>query len=326
MAIPYKEYLIITPTPEYYEGLGLRAVVRTQQYEGEQVLNITALDNPIQPGDRLVFGCDAYTREMIEPLDEALYEALRPLGNSPDGSATDALAYATWAGVGLRKLGDAQSADTMTQLYPGTPPFEVMVAHYWYEQAEFSGYGFLAEITGGADSRDPSARAMAVYSDPECTQYLWTGGAYQLGPSRLGQVDEEGVPLQVWFSDTPPGQRTAQEEEWHLACLFGSAQEGHATLPIGGELLLQFWDRDQGQSPGGSEWVDTGATVIAQAGTLYRISDAGVAASLTPGQAIKFTESGTETTFTGVWAGGADYIEIDPFVQAVVGDALWAYV
>lgn len=77
--------------------------------------------------------------------------------------------------------------------------------------------------------------------------------------------------------------------------------------------------------PGGTEWVDTGATVASQAGQLYQISDEAVVAALTPGQQIKFTETGAETTFTGVWPGGTDYVEIDPFVQAAVGDALWSF-
>jgi hypothetical protein len=244
------EYLILTANPDAYfpgdiETSPYRAIVQTGEHEGQAILNITHTENPTLPGDTLVLGADPHTGMLTEPFDSALWQAIRPYGNNPDGSATGYLGYHSWAGVPLRMLGDPNSTDLMERLYPDVPPFEIMVGHYWYEQAEFSGYGFLAEITGGADSRDPSARAMAVYSDPECTQYLWTGGAYQLGPSRLGQVDEEGVPLQVWFSDTPPGQRTAQEEEWHLACLFGSAQEGHATLPVGGELLLQFWDRIQ---------------------------------------------------------------------------------
>lgn len=41
------------------------------------------------------------------------------------------------------------------------------------------------------------------------------------------------------------------------------------------------------------------------------------------GQQIKVTETGVKTTFTGVWAGGADYVEIDPFMQAAVEEALW---
>lgn len=328
----YKEYLILTSTPEAYDQAGYRAVVLQGDHtDGRTKVMITHTENPLIDGDTLVYGFDPYTGKKTEPFDEVLYQEIVPLGNNPDGSATCHLGFSTWAGAEKRMCGDEDSADPMVQLYPGTPPFEIMVEHFWYEQAEFSGFGFLAEIKGGAETRDPSVRAMGVYSDPECTAYLWTGGAYQLGPSRLGQIDEVGdeegngvgEPLMVWFSDTPAGQRTQEQKDWHLACLFGSAQEGHATLEVGESLLLQFWDHNQ--TPVGTEWIDTGATITAQFGTIYEISDEVVCAALVPNQKIRFTETGAEVTFTGLRTGYTDQIEIDPFVQATIGDPLWSF-
>lgn len=105
-------------------------------------------------------------------------------------------------------------------------------------------------------------------------------------------------------------------------------QFAKVTLPSGVEAKRYRvrWGGNVGSGGGsGTEWVNTGATVVSQAGQLYQISDEAVASGLTPGQTIRFTETGTETTFVGVWAGGADYLEIDPFVQAYVGDALWSF-
>jgi hypothetical protein len=136
-------------------------------------------------------------------------------------------------------------------------------------------------------------------------------------------VDAHGEPLTVYYTDSWDGDRPAERKDWHIAMLLGSAQEGYSTLPSDEDgIQFLFWEKTQGGGQGGSEWVDTGATVIAQAGTVYRISDAAVAAALVPGQQIKLGDA--ETTFTGVWAGGADYIQIDPFVRAAVGDAIWA--
>lgn len=42
---------------------------------------------------------------------------------------------------------------------------------------------------------------------------------------------------------------------------------------------LILTDAPEAYVTGGSEWVDTGATVISQAGQLYRVSDIGVAAA-----------------------------------------------
>lgn len=182
-------------------------------------------------------------------VNQAEYLAIRPLGNA-DGRATETLRYHYWLGEEPRQIGNPEAADPIERLYPtDNLPFEIIIDHYWYEQAEFSGWGFLAEIIGGAASRDPSVRAMAVYSDSAHTQYLWTGGAFQQGASRLGQVDSQGNPLTVWFSDTPPGFRTVQKTPWNLAVLWASVQEGTCVLTSDNPLRLQFWPHSQGYVP-----------------------------------------------------------------------------
>lgn len=167
----------------------------------------------------------------VARADLDAYLAIRPLGNEPEGQATGTLRFHHFMGDAPPMLGDRLSPDPIERIYPADNlPLEIVIDHYWYEQAEFSGWGFLAEIVGGAASRDPSVRAMAVYSDSEHTQYLWTGGAFQQGSSRLGQVDDQGNPLTVWFSDTPPGFRTQTKTPWNLAVLWASVQEGTCIL------------------------------------------------------------------------------------------------
>ena len=254
------------------------------------------------------------------------YTAIRPLGNDA-GQATGTLCYHHVMGHAHRMLGDPEAADPIERLYPADDqPFEIIIDHFWYEQAEFSGWGFLAEIAGGAASRDPSVRAMAVYSDPEHTQYLWTGGAFRQGPSRLGQVDSEGNPLTVWFSDTPAGFRTAEKTPWNLAVLWASVQEGTCILdPDAGRITLQFWSHSQSATPApGADWVDTGATITQLVGAgIYRVS---AVVTLAPSQALKLGTA--ETVFQGYWPTAStpsDYLTIAPHVSAAVGSTVWAW-
>ena len=51
------------------------------------------------------------------------------------------------------------------------------------------------------------------------------------------------------------------------------------------------------------------------------MSDTAVTAALIPGEPIRLGDE--ETTFTGLWAGGDAYIQIDPFITAPVGAMLW---
>ena len=110
-----------------------------------------------------------------------------------------------------------------------------------------------------------------------------------------------------------------------MAVLSGSIQEGHQTLEEDHQRMqYQFWDRDQPAIVDPGEWHDTGAKVVALEGTLYRVDDGVPFSDMAPGTPLKFTENGAETTFVSIWAGSTDLVQIDPYVAAVIGDAVWA--
>lgn len=163
---------------------------------------------------------------------------------------------------------------------------------------------------------------IAVYDD--AGTYLTTP---QLTETEPGVYVADQVAVNLPSADTTPVY------EFTLCFQHIDNEQFKRKRILGGQEFVRYRARwggnagsgEAGGTGGGTTWLDSGATVIAQAGQLYRISDAAVASALTPGQQIKFTETGTETTFTGVWAGGADYVEIAPFVQAAVGDALWIF-
>ena len=325
------EYLILTENPDAYfpddiESSPYRAIVQTGEHDGKAIINITHTENPTLPGDTLVLGGDPHTGVLTEPFDSVLWQAIRPYGNNPDGTATGYLGYHTWAGVPHRLLGDPEATDQKVREYPLDIelPLEIEIRHKLFNNPAApaaDGWGFHAEIIGFAGSRDPSVRSIGAYDDPEYTQILWpTTGGFIQGVSDW-QVDEEGNPLQVWYIDSWDGLRLAEPRDWYIALLWASVEEGRATLPAGSNgIRYQFWDRIQGG--GGSDWVDTGVTVLAQYGTVYKLS-ANASTILSPGQTMKFTEAGQETTFTGNQPGYADRILIDPFVQAAVGDVVW---
>ena len=319
------EYLFLTPTPAAHEAHEENNAPHMSIQVGalgeDAVFLVLHTESPLLPGDALIT-YRAADDAVATIIDQALFEQIRPFGNNSDGTATGMLLYTHLAGFPTRLFDNGE-------VYPaGSQPFDAECRHKYFDTPatpSSTGWGFRYELIGKAETRDPSARAIGVYSDHECTQYLWTTGALQLGNSDW-QTDDLGNPIEVWYTDSWDGDRPDDQKDWHIALLLGSAQEGHQTLPAGSQgIHYLFWEFDQGyEPPPVGQWVDTGATIIAQAGTVYRISDAAVAAALIPGQAIRLGDT-AETTFTGVWAGGADYIEIDPFVQASVGDIVWAW-
>jgi len=194
---------------------------------------------------------------------------------------------------------------------------------------EWDGWGWRAEIVGGASSRDPTARAIGIYSDESCAQYQYTTGSFTQQPSEW-QADDEGTPLTVWATEYNPGllgYPNDSKQPVHHAVLLGSAQEGHASLmPEQDSAYHEFWERDQGATTSpGATWVDTGATVtqLVGAGT-YRVS--AVVSGMTIGQAIKLGIA--ETTFNGYWPTAttpSDYLTITPHVTAAVGAKVWKW-
>ena len=187
-------------------------------------------------------------------VDEPAYLEIRPLGNAPPtdgladphrpegtrgGDATGPIMFHAFLGMERRELGESG------ELYPeGTRPFEIEIRHKEFSGG-WPGWGWRAEIVGDSSARDPSARAVGVYSDPECMAYLYTTGAFVEGLSDW-QTDASGALLTVWFTETPPGWANPEKEDWHLAVLFGSAQEGYKTLSAKDESIhYLYWASTQ---------------------------------------------------------------------------------
>lgn len=267
----------------------------------------------------------------IIALDDAVvdtdeYLAIRPLGNDA-GQATPPLRFQHFMGEPQVLAGDPQATDPIEQLYPADNlPFAIEVRHRLFTEnanPEWDGWGWRAEIIGGAASRDPSARAIGIYSDEACTQYLYTTGAFTQQTSTW-QVDAQGAPLTIWATEYNPGllgYPNDTKQPVHHACLLGAAQEGHATLRADQESAYhEFWEHDQGYVPGPTEnWVDTGATIIGQAGQVYRLS--AILTGLSINQPLRLGPT-VETKFNGYWpvvGTPSDYIQITPFFQVAMG-------
>ena len=207
-------------------------------------------------GWRITDGSIAY------PVDRVLYEALRPLGNWPGGWATDVLWPPYWQGLPLPKL-------EVTAEYPAdVEPFDLEIRHKYFEDPlnpQWDGWGWRAEMIGASYARDPSVRAIAVYTTPEAVwpdDYDYTTGAFVEGPSEW-QLDAEGNPLTVWYTETPVGRATVTKEAWSLGVLWASVPEGHQVLePEQSEIRFLFWPVDQPDVGGQSQdiWVPSGET------------------------------------------------------------------
>ena len=84
--------------------------------------------------------------------------------------------------------------------------------------------------------RDITARAIGVYSDAAATSFLYTTGAF---------VDDGSG---NYYTETPPGNRTATPEPVYFALLLGAAQEGIFQLDAledGADAQALFWSADQ---------------------------------------------------------------------------------
>lgn len=224
-----------------------------------------------------ICGWDASTGQSKGPQDDALYEQhVQALGNLPeqviynnqgepievipDGLATPNLRGPAWVGAQQVQLGSSEAADPAQRLYPAdNQPFAVEVRHKYFggnDNPAWDSWGWRAEMLGVSSSRDPTSYAIGIYSDPDCTAYLYTTGAFSEQPSewQVGeQEDEQGlpIPIQVWATEYNPGllgQPSETPQDIHHAVLFGSAQEGRATLPGGpepGAVGHLYWKASQ---------------------------------------------------------------------------------
>jgi len=177
-----------------------------------------------------------------EPLfpPTADYAVLRPLGNAPDGLATKNLRYTHPAGAKQEWL-------EKEQVYPVTNDAMAIDTRYWWDPtAGWEGWGWRSEIVHTASNRPPQNRAIGIYTDVDCSDYLYTTGAFKQEESHW-QVDEDGNPLTVWATNNPPGRVNPEKEPVHFSLLHGAEQEGHSSLYANGdeEVKLLYWEHDQ---------------------------------------------------------------------------------
>jgi hypothetical protein len=93
-------------------------------------------------------------------------------------------------------------------------------------------WGWRVDMVSEDPSRDITARAVGIYSDPECTAYLYTTGAF---------VDDGSG---NYYTECPVGQRKASPEPVYFALLLGAGQEGYFNLideAEGAEVTKLFW-------------------------------------------------------------------------------------
>jgi hypothetical protein len=113
--------------------------------------------------------------------NSAEYLTIRPLGNAA-GEATGPLLYQHFMGEAQRQIGNPAATDPIAKQYPAdNMPLAIEVRHKLFTgnvNPAWDGWGWRAEIVGGAASRDPTARAIGIYSDAACTVYLYTTGAF----------------------------------------------------------------------------------------------------------------------------------------------------
>ena len=105
-------------------------------------------------------------------------------------------------------------------------------------------WGWTVEMISNDPLRDITARAIGVYSDPECTSYLYTTGAFI----------QDGSHDNNFYTECPIGQRQATDAQVNFALLLGSAQEGWFNLPEGGgDAEALFWNSGQLNPIGGDQ-------------------------------------------------------------------------
>jgi hypothetical protein len=281
-------------------------------------------DNPPVVGSSGIIAVWDYDGEPIGAVNLAAYMAIRPLGNELDGTATEALDFTTVMGHAPRNLEPGKR-------WPDyLAPFDLEMRHQQITTGPWQGWGWRAEMRGSVGTRNPGVRAIGIYSDKECTMYLYTTGAFVQGQSAW-QFDAAGEPLTVWYTECPLGQLKPTKGDWYFAVLYASIQEGKHTLSQNRTAVRAlFWETTQaGTQPGSGAggWVDTGVTIAQLVGAgVYRVS---AAPTITLNQAIRLGDaSAGETVFTGYWpttGTPSDYIKITPHVSAAVGSKVWKW-
>jgi hypothetical protein len=173
-------------------------------------------------------------------------------------------------------------------------------------------WGWRAEMNVQSGDFEPGVRAVAIYSDANHQDYLYTTGAFAWDAI-----------AQRWVTEWNPGNTSKQDFHW--AVLYASLQEQKGTLAADADasaLFLKYGLPPVPPEPG-EEWIDTGAVVTGQAGQLYYLSIPIATIGLVAGQAIKLGDA--ETTYVSTWAGTDNLMQISPYVAASTGAKLWKW-
>ncbi len=215
----------------------------------------------------VVFGAPTY------PFTSDYY-IIRPLGNAA-GKATGPLDSARWQGHAEQKY-----LDNDNRYLPTDSPFTLQIerqdfgsnAQPWdnatvYATGDFatsggmwqslqdgnvgntpfggspfwefinqSGpWGWKVTMISSDPLRDITARAIGQYTDAACTLFEFTTGAF---------IQDGG--MGPFFTECPPGNRAANNDQVNFALLLGAAQEGFFNLRAGSDdTEAEFWSHDQ---------------------------------------------------------------------------------
>jgi len=113
-------------------------------------------------------------------------------------------------------------------------------------------WGWRAEMSVQSQSFEPGVRAIGVYADAACTQYLYTTAAFVLDGTK-------------WATEWNEGKPAAADVHW--AILWASIKEQQGTLPADADaaaLFLRFGLPPVGDDNGSGELIEwaAGQTVV----------------------------------------------------------------
>jgi hypothetical protein len=134
--------------------------------------------------------------------------------------------FATSGGM-WRSLQDGNVGNTP---FGGSPFWEFI------NQSGF--WGWVVFMLSDDPNRAINARAIGIYTDPECTIFQYTTGAF-INDNKYGDV---------FYTECPPGNRVSTNAQVNFALLLGAAQEGWMNLPEGGDGETNdslYWAADQ---------------------------------------------------------------------------------
>jgi len=108
---------------------------------------------------------------------------------------------------------------------------------FWEFINQSGPWGWVVQMLSDDPGRDITARGIGVYSDPEATAFLYTTGSF-INDGKYGDV---------FYTEAPAGNRTANPDPVYFALLLGASQEGIFQLNApedGAEAEALFWAAD----------------------------------------------------------------------------------